>query len=99
MDHLTNDLGVLEQKSEILKALAHPVRLCITRRLLNAEVSNVTAMQSCLGVPQSTISQHLAKLKAAGIIEGEREGVKINYFVVNEDAKRIISALFENDLG
>jgi len=99
VDHLTNDLGVLEQKSEILKALAHPVRLCITRRLLNAEVSNVTAMQSCLGVPQSTISQHLAKLKAAGIIEGEREGVKINYFVVNEDAKRIISALFENDLG
>lgn len=98
MDQLTNDIGVLEQKSEILKALAHPVRLCITKRLLNAEVSNVTAMQSCLGVPQSTISQHLAKLKAAGIIEGEREGVKINYYVVNEDAKRIISALFDNNL-
>lgn len=95
VDHITHDTEVLETKSEILKALAHPVRLCIAKGLLESEVCNVTTMQSCLGVPQSTISQHLSKLKAAGIIEGKRDGVKINYYVVNEDAKKIIQALFE----
>lgn len=95
MDHLTHETEVLEAKSEILKALAHPVRLCIAKGLMESEVCNVTTMQSCLGVPQSTISQHLSKLKAAGIIEGKRDGVKINYYVVNEDAKKIIKALFD----
>jgi ArsR family transcriptional regulator len=51
---------------------------------------NVTAMQHCLGAPQSTVSQHLAKLKAAGIVEGRRNGVEINYYLVNEDVKKII---------
>lgn len=97
MEDLTNQERILKEKSEILKALAHPTRLCITKGLLETEVCNVTTMQSCLDVPQSTISQHLAKLKAAGIIKGEREGVKINYSVVNEDAKRVILALFEKE--
>lgn len=94
MVDLTSQEEILKEKSEILKALAHPTRLCIAKGLLETEICNVTTMQSCLDVPQSTISQHLAKLKAAGIIAGEREGVKINYSVVNEDAKKIILALF-----
>ncbi|AZR74937.1 transcriptional regulator [Anoxybacter fermentans] len=88
-------MEILEAKSEILKALAHPVRLCIVKGLIETEFCNVTKMQSCLEIPQSTISQHLTKLKAAGIIEGKREGVKINYSVVNKDARKIIKALFE----
>lgn len=94
MEDLSKTLDMLEEKSEILKALAHPVRLCIVKGLLQTEMCNVTGMQSCLGIPQSTVSQHLAKLKSAGVIEGKREGVKINYYVVNEDAKKIVSALF-----
>ena len=93
MDNLTKTLALLEEKSEILKALAHPVRLCIVKGLIETNVCNVTNMQSCLGLPQSTVSQHLAKLKAAGIIEGKREGVKIHYYVKNEDAKKVVAAL------
>ena len=33
---------------------------------------NVTKIQECLAIPQSTVSQHLVKLKAAGIIEGKK---------------------------
>lgn len=95
VDFTKNQIDILEEKSEILKALAHPVRLCIVKGLMQHDVCNVTTMQSCLEVPQSTISQHLAKLKAAGIIEGKREGVKINYFVVNEEARKIIQAIFD----
>lgn len=81
------------QKSELLKALAHPARLCIVKGLIEKE-SNVTNIQECLDLPQSTISQHLFKLKAAGIIKGERKGLEISYQVINEDVKKIIKILF-----
>ena len=81
------------QKSELLKALAHPVRLCIVKDLTENKY-NVSKIQECLDLPQSTTSQHLFKLKAAGIIKGERRGLEISYRVVNEDAKNIIEALF-----
>ena len=81
------------QKSELLKALAHPTRLCIVKGLIEKE-SNVTTIQECLDLPQSTVSQHLSKLKAAGIIKGERKGLEISYQVINEDAKKIINILF-----
>ncbi len=84
----------LAKKAEVLKAISHPVRLCIVRGLLENGGRNVTEMQNCLDTPQSTISQHLTRLKAAGIVEGIRNGVEINYFLVNEDVKKIVKALF-----
>lgn len=81
------------QKGELLKALAHPTRLCIVKGLIEKE-SNVTNIQKCLYLPQSTVSQHLFKLKAAGIIKGERKGLEIFYQVINEDIRKIIKILF-----
>ncbi len=62
---------------------------------METKICNVTTMQYCLDLPQSTISQHLSKLKAANIIEGVIEGIKINYSILNEDAKKILSTIFE----
>ena len=81
------------QKSELLKALAHPIRLCIVKGLMEKE-SNVTNIQECLDLPQSTVSQHLFKLKAVGIIKGERNGLEISYQVINDDIRKIIKILF-----
>lgn len=80
--------------AEMLKVLAHPVRLCIVKGLLENGGCNVTHMQSCLGAPQSTISQHLQKLRTAGIIEGKRNGTEICYRVCNPMAAEIIRVLF-----
>lgn len=87
------DLQKYTEKSEILKAIAHPVRLCIVRGLINNQC-NVTKIQECLSLPQSTVSQHLGKLKAAGIIAGERNGLEICYKVVNQQVKDIVALLF-----
>ncbi|MFZ5945467.1 MAG: ArsR/SmtB family transcription factor [Bacillota bacterium] len=89
----TNEIKQLTKTADVLKAIAHPVRLCIVKNLLDVNSCNVSTMQSCLDMPQSTVSQHLAKLKSAGIIEGERHGVEIIYKVVSEDVKRIIEVL------
>lgn len=81
-------------KAEILKALGHPARLCIVRGLIQNKGCNVSYMQNCMGLPQSTISQHISKLKAAGIIEGTRNGLEIKYAVINPHVINIINTLF-----
>jgi len=85
----------LEKKSELLKALGHPARLCIVKGLLENDGCNVSYMQNCIGLPQSTVSQHISKLRSAGIIEGDRCGLEITYKVINEDVIKIMNALFQ----
>lgn len=87
---------LLEEKAELLKAIAHPVRLCILTKLLYEGSSNVSGLQHCLDVPQSTVSQHLAKLRGSGILKKERNGLEINYSIASEDIRKIINILLEN---
>ncbi|WFD10899.1 ArsR/SmtB family transcription factor [Tepidibacter hydrothermalis] len=94
MEIYSDNPNIFIKKAEILKILSHPVRLCIVKRLLEKGSSNVTNMYNCLDMPQSTISQHISKLKSVGIINGDRNGLKIIYSVCNEDVKKIIEVLF-----
>ncbi|MEH6849998.1 MULTISPECIES: ArsR/SmtB family transcription factor [Bacillus] len=80
-----------ESIAGILKVLAHPVRLCLVETLLTKGPTNVTTMYEKLGMPQSTISQHLAKLKAAKIVAGTRKGLEIYYEVVDSRTKMIVA--------
>lgn len=80
------------RKAEILKALAHPTRLEIIAGLLGGEC-NVTKIQRELGLPQSTVSQHLRVLKSVGIVKGRREGTMICYSVVDEQVRRIMGII------
>jgi len=90
------DISKYEKRADLLKTLGHPVRLCIVNGLLTREC-NVTGIQECLKLPQSTVSQHLSILKSRGIIKGERNGLEITYKVVNEDARKILRALMEEE--
>jgi len=85
------------ETAEMLKVLAHPVRLCIVNGLLEKGECNVSHMQSCLGTPQSTLSQHLQKLRTAGIIENRRDGTEIFYQVANHKVKELIEVLFRDE--
>ena len=95
---MNTDFQQYSEVAELLKALAHPVRICIIRGLMNKGSCNVSYMQNCLNLPQSTISQHLQKLKALGIIKGERNGLQINYRVSNETIVNIINAMFPEEV-
>lgn len=92
---MEEDFKELEEDAEILKALAHPVRLCIVKGLWRRGSCNVSHMQYCLQVPQSTLSQHLQKLKSAGLIKGVRNGVEIQYTLCHPKTVRILQALFK----
>lgn len=88
------DTKSYEKKADKLKVLAHPHRLCIVKGLIDKKC-NVSKIQECLELPQSTVSQHLAKLKAAGIIVGERKGLEICYSVVDPEIIEIMNVIFK----
>lgn len=78
-----------EEISETFKALAHPARLKMVVGLVKDEC-NVGHIQKVLGLPQSTISQHLRILKNAGVIKGRKEGTKTCYRVVDRRVRKIV---------
>lgn len=83
----------LDRTINIFKALACDTRLKIVMGLLVKKECNVNLMAEKLGIAQPNVSQHLAILKNAGIIEGYRNGTKICYRVVDEQTAKIIEAL------
>jgi len=87
--------NILVEKAEMLKIIAHPVRLCILAMLIKEQESNVTDIQCCLDVPQPTVSQHLAKLKSAGILSSERNGTVIIYKIKSEEVKHIVEQILQ----
>ncbi|MCE9636733.1 MAG: metalloregulator ArsR/SmtB family transcription factor [Planctomycetes bacterium] len=58
-----------------LEALAEPSRLRLLR-LLDREEMSVGELAECTGLPQSSVSRHLAALRAAGFVEERAEGVR-----------------------
>ena len=82
------------EKAELLKALAHPLRLRIVRGLLRCGCRNVGCMEEHTGPSQSCISQHLMRLKAAGVVKAERLGNEVYYEIADREVAAIVSALF-----
>jgi|FaiFalFF_MnMetaG_3_1042247.scaffolds.fasta_scaffold14942_4 ArsR family transcriptional regulator len=81
-----------EEEAEILKILAHPMRLKIVCGLMERELC-VSDIEECLGEPQPKISQHLSLLRAKGIVKAEREGLNIRYRVVHPLVIKIVKIL------
>jgi DNA-binding transcriptional ArsR family regulator len=71
-------LAKLTIQANVLKAMAHPSRLCILEELAQKErcVCELTEM---VGADMSTVSKHLTVLKQAGIVADEKRGAMVFY--------------------
>ncbi len=81
------------------KALAHPARVAILQLLIKRQACICGDIVDELPLSQSTVSQHLKELKAAGLIKGEIDGAKICYCIDEdqfEKALRDLNSLAEN---
>ncbi|MCL6510387.1 MAG: metalloregulator ArsR/SmtB family transcription factor [Anaerolineae bacterium] len=67
-------------KAEFFKALAHPARLAILEQLRTGEKS-VGELQAGLNADQSTVSQHLARLRASDLVQVRKEGTTAYYSI------------------
>src|SRR5207248_5722684 len=82
---LPAERGWAEERAALLKALADPTRLLMAACLWRAEAPIcICDFTASLDLGQPTISHHMAKLKAAGLVRARREGVWI-YYSLRED--------------
>ncbi|MED3466957.1 ArsR/SmtB family transcription factor [Bacillus cereus] len=89
-----NDLNhELERSAEILRVLAHPVRLQIVHQLVRKQTLNVTELQQILTLPQSTVSQHLHKMRNHKVLSHERKGTEVFYRVDDKQVKQVLYVL------
>ena len=71
----------LQESSEILRALAHPLRMKILEFIDQNDTINVNKIYNTLKLEQSITSQHLRILRLAGIVLTERDGKFIHYSI------------------
>jgi ArsR family transcriptional regulator len=75
---------ITKLQAEVLKVLASPRRLEILHRLAEGPLE-VGRLAEELGLSQPNVSQHLAVMRAAGIVEADRDGREIRYRLADPD--------------
>jgi len=65
-------------KARVIKSLAHPTRLFLVEELAKGE-RYVCELRDMIGADISTVSKHLAILKAAGIVADDKRGLQVFY--------------------
>jgi DNA-binding transcriptional ArsR family regulator len=80
--------------TRLLKLMASEPRLILLCRLGESECP-VGELARQVGLSQSAASQHLAKLRAEGVVDTRRDGQTIYYRLVDPAAARIIETLYE----
>lgn len=82
------------EAAELLKLLANDQRLIILCRL-SADEMAVSELGEYVNLTQSALSQHLAKLRAHGLVATRREGQNVYYRLANPTARKLVGALCE----
>jgi DNA-binding transcriptional ArsR family regulator len=82
-----------ERASELLSAMANPRRLMVLCKLLEGEKS-VTMLAQSVGLSQSALSQHLAKLRDKGLVTTRRDAQTIWYAIASREVHDVLSTLY-----
>ncbi len=86
--------------AEVLRALAHPLRLRIIAFIDEHGTINVNQIYNTLNLEQSITSQHLRILRMAGLVDTERDGKFIHYslnYSRFQQTREAIDRFFEED--
>lgn len=83
-----------ERLAEIAKVLGHPTRLQILQ-VLRVEEACVCHLEAILGQRQAYISQHLMRLREAGLVVDRREGMNVFYALADESLGELLDELQE----
>ena len=82
-----------EALAEFAKSLAHPVRVHIVRLLAQQNTCICAEVVNDLGLPQSTVSQHLKVLHQAGLVKVSDEGRSRRYCLSQNGLRRLRSLI------
>ncbi len=79
----------------LLKALSNEKRLLVLCRLVEVGEAPVGALAEDVGLSQSALSQHLAKLREDGLVATRREAQTILYRIDDDRAERVLGVLHD----
>ena len=82
-----------EKAASLLKNMGHPSRLMVLCHLMNGECP-VSVLNQAVPLSQSALSQHLASLRAAGLVETRRESQVIHYRLNSQAVSDILQVLY-----
>jgi len=83
----------LQESAEILRALAHPLRMQILEFIDKHKTINVNKIYNTLKLEQSITSQHLRILRLAGIVITKRDGKFIHYSIDYPKVSNVLKAV------
>lgn len=83
----------LQESTEILRALTHPVRLMILEFIDRNGTTNVNNIYNTLKMEQSITSQHLKVLREAELVNTERDGKYIHYSLNYDNIHNHVEAI------
>jgi DNA-binding transcriptional ArsR family regulator len=89
------DKKVAEHVAEVLKAVAHPVRLQIVELLETKEMC-VGDIVTALGGKQAITSQQLNMMKDKGVLDCRRNGTKVYYRIGDQDVVRLLHCIYDH---
>ena len=86
----------IDDAAQLLKLLAHPVRLSILCNLLHHGPMQVGALVVAERgrAGQSQVSQFLGKMRREGLVQGRKNGLTVTYTIKSAAAKRVITTLY-----
>lgn len=87
------DAELLERAANMLKAIAHPMRIAILNHLEDGKRLTVTEIHTLLDIEQSTASHHLGILKDKGVLGSVREGKNTFYFLKHDSLRNIVECV------
>ncbi|RLD72640.1 MAG: transcriptional regulator [Bacteroidetes bacterium] len=83
----------LESAANMLKAIAHPMRIAILSFLEENATLTVTEIHERLGIEQSTTSHHLGILKDKGVLVSKRVGKNTFYSLKHSNLSHIVECV------
>ena len=83
----------LDTAANMLKAIAHPMRIAILKHLGGGKKLTVSEIHELLNIEQSTTSHHLGILKDKGVLCSRREGKNTFYYLKYDILSQIIDCL------
>lgn len=90
----TQMVSAAGRASELMKTLSHKDRLMIMCHLVAGEKS-VSELAQLLDIPQSPLSQHLARMRQENLVNTRRSAQSIFYSIASHEAERMVEVLHE----
>jgi ArsR family transcriptional regulator len=81
------------EATRLLKALANEKRLMILCKLIETGETSVSRLSEAVGLSQSALSQHLARMREEGLVAYRREAQTLYYRIADPNVARVLATL------